>query len=961
MASEGPQIPEIAFLSNPRNVKLIVIAVVALFLVFAIGGSFIFFYLNVLEFGDVYVRPIYFEVIGGLVLSAIALFRIDILHRRSLTWWIMRLGIRLIREKGLVEQMPLDYLDFKQFKMGMASFIAWQFTKLIVGILFFGNLLFGMALLGMSKGWEANLGSLWGIFALPFQQIALDPTITQTTVIPMIPALMLVVTPLLGAFAIRLILLFGITEIARIVTPTPDEVTGERMNIGWRVPIVELIIGVALLWAMFNTFFISFIDFNTKYAIIGLGIAGTFFIVFSILDRKRLAFARLAQKRFTLQFAAIVIVALLIGSTMVVQSSIADARKIEYLGPYTTQEIAVNGFFAQLDEVEVVPYSFRTNPIDQSEINSEVDDNIELLEKVRLWDWSAAFAKLKPEIGLIPFVDFRDSDIIRFNGTLFWSASMKPILPSSVRADDAWFNEHLVYTHVPNGFLLLNGQKGTIVDSSEHFDQRRIYYGEGGLLEETWMAYPTDRVRSDELGGFTYDGGGGLTVPPPLSWFFDSNFFFAFRDTDVQLLRFRDVHDRMTLFFPFLANFLEGTRGRGDIDMIPVRDNSGNTFWLYPLIVELDGSRVPWSSGNKLMRLMGYSIIDIFTGEMRVLLLGDDFFTSLFETTYADVDELEILRETPDWLKDQLKYPEQLFFWRVSMFNFYHVEDAEIFINAREFFEIPQGLETFYIFAEPPGFEKPTYMGLLSLELRGSGGRNLAGYMTVGNEFEQFGDLRFYAVPLDSETKLLGPSAVVEALEKDSQFRQLRTLLREPRLGDNILYRVGSHDVYFIPIYTAGEGGVVAELAAVAAVGALFTGEISIGLSLSALTAEDAFRAYLADTTGLEAAPIEIVVETEEQKSKLEQVLDIFSTRNVTVVNVDAVNPNLTFLEGNLTFTSQADFSNIEGIIVQFIDERIDGETILMWVQDQRIFFGAVTSVNGVVELHFLVITFGQD
>ncbi|MFQ6010953.1 MAG: UPF0182 family protein [Nitrososphaerales archaeon] len=942
--------------------KLIVVAVVALFLVFAIGGQLVFFYLNLVEFGDVYIRPIYFEVIGGLVLSTIALFRIDLLHRRSLTWWIMRLVIRLIREKGLIDQIPLDYLDFKTFKMGVTGFIAWQFTKLFVGVLFFGNLLFGMALLGMSNGWEANLGSLWSIFKLPFLQIGLDPSLTQTTVIPMIPAIMLIVTPLLGAFAIRLILLFGITELVRVVTPTPEEITGERMNIGWRFPIIETIIAVALYWAMFNTFFISFIDFNTKWAIIGLGIGGTFFLIFALLDRKKLAFARLAQKRFTLQFAAIVIIALLIGSVMVVQNSIADARKIEYLGPYTTQEIAVNRFFAELDDVEVLPYQFRTTPILPSEITNEVATNQELLEKVRLWDWDAAFAKLKPEIGLIPFVDFRDSDILRFNGTLFWSASMKPILPSSVRADDAWFNEHLVYTHVPNGFLLLNGQEGVIVDSAEHFDQRRIYYGEGGLLEETWMAYPTDRVRSDELGGFEYDGEGGLTVPPPISWFFDSNFFFAFRDTDVQLLRFRDIHDRMTLLFPFLANFLEGTRGRGDIDMIPVRDDNGNTYWLYPLIVELDGNRVPWSSGNKLMRLVGYSIVDIFTGEMRILLLGDDFFTSLFEKTYDDVEELTIIRETPDWLQNQLKYPEQLFFWRVQMFNFYHVEDAEIFINARQFFEVPLDLETFYIFAEPPGFEKPTYLGLLSLELVGSEGRNLAGYMTIGNEFDQFGDLKFYAVPLESDTKLLGPSAVVEALEKDSQFRQLRTLLREPRLGDNILYRVGTHDVYFIPIYTAGAGGVVAELAAVAAVGALFTGEINIGLSVSpTLSAEQAFRSYLATTTGLDAPPIEIVTETEEQKSKLDQVFDLFAARNVTVINVDAVNPNLTFLEGNLTFNSQDDFSVVEETIFQFIEEHVKGEKVLMWVQDQEFFFGAVTNVDGVVELHYIAITFGQN
>ena len=65
------------------------------------------------------------------------------------------------------------------------------------------------------------------------------------------------------------------------------------------------------------------------------------------------------------------------------------------------------------------------------------------LDVIRVWDWEAAFAKLKPEIGLIPYVDFEDNDILRFNNTLYWTASMKPILPSSVSLDNRWYNEHL--------------------------------------------------------------------------------------------------------------------------------------------------------------------------------------------------------------------------------------------------------------------------------------------------------------------------------------------------------------------------------------------------------------------------------------------------------------------------------------------------------------------------------------
>ena len=80
----------------------------------------------------------------------------------------------------------------------------------------------------------------------------------------------------------------------------------------------------------------------------------------------------------------------------------------------------------------------------------------------------------------------------------------------------------------------------------------------------------------------------------------------------------------------------------------------------------------------------------------------------------------------PTWLEDQIRYPQELFNWRTEMYNIYHVTDVDIFIQANEFYEIPRGLDTYYIEAKPPGFEEPEFVGLLSLELRGSQGRNLS-------------------------------------------------------------------------------------------------------------------------------------------------------------------------------------------------------------------------------------------
>lgn len=153
---------------------------------------------------------------------------------------------------------------------------------------------------------------------------------------------------------------------------------------------------------------------------------------------------------------------------------------------------------------------------------------------------------------------------------------MKPILPSSVSLDNRWYNEHLVYTHVPNGFLTLEATDGQIVDSGEFFKQREIYYGEGGLFEQTWSAYPNSRDgNSAELGGVSYSGMGGLDVAPPLSWIFEPNFVLSFPGESVHIMRYKDVHDRMETLYPYFLYDLFGK----ELDSIPVTDGKIRIGW----------------------------------------------------------------------------------------------------------------------------------------------------------------------------------------------------------------------------------------------------------------------------------------------------------------------------------------------------------------------------------------------
>jgi len=945
--SETPPVPQ----EIPRRFIWLIVIVITLFLVWAAGSQLIWFWLNFIEFGELFIRPFYFEILGGLILATLALFRVDFKSRRSITWWFARLALRVLRTRAEIMTIPPEYLEFTYFKLTKVKFLLWQVTKVLIGMTVFSNIIFGMSIQAMLNGWESNILSIPQLFALPFTTPSLSMNFAEQSVIPLAPALTLLLTPILTVLGVRLIILIGLTQIVKVGTSIFLQSTEPGQPVNIPIATIEALISLALLWTGVNLFFPSYIDYNTKFIIGGVFSAGFLFAAFSYLDRSRRRRITLQTGRgILLRVVTILIIAIMAGSAVAVQNSIADARKVEWLGPYTTQEISVNRYLAQLDEINEVRYNFSISPVAPNQINQYVVNQSSLLSKIRLWDWDAAFAKLKPEIGLIPYVDFEDSDIIRFNNTLYWSASMKPVLPETIEEGNIWFNEHMFYTHVPNGFLLLEGRDGVIVDSSNFFSQREIYYGEGGLLADTWAAYPLGSGRSAEVPGEVfYNGEGGVDMPPPLSWIFDSTFIVSFPSDTIHSLRYRDVYDRMELLFPyFLYNF-----GGTPVDMYPVTDGE-NSYWLMPLIVGLDGGNIAWSTGNPLLRHVGYSLINTYDGSIELFITGDDFFSELFKITYSEYTNNDI----PSWLKSQMRYPEELFEWRISIFNDYHVTDPATFIVANQFYEIPVDLDTAFVIAKPPLFDEPEFLGVISFQLKGSPGKNLAGYAVLQNDFSNLGNIIFYEIPLEQEAlKLLGPSAVIEALSKDENYAERKTLLSSAggvREGDKILYRVGDHDVYVIPVYTAKAGGVITELGLVAVVGAYATGETFIGLGA---TPEEAFSEYLSQLGGIDAPQV-----TEPGAGdRIELIESIILNEGLAIIEPSMITPDIVFFEGNTTYKSEAQLENTQSLMVSFIENwgtEASGNRIVKWYDDNRINYGILVNVQGVVEMHYISIFF---
>jgi len=946
-ASNGPP-PD-----TGKVVRFAVGAIIGIIILALAGNQAVELMMNITEFDKIFTQPLYYSLISGIALAAIALVRVNIVQRSSILWFFLKIVINFIN-RSPNEEPTKSIPNFQEAKVSVPHFVIWQITKVLLFGAFFANIMFGFALMYVVDGNSLGIENVTTIFSLPFITPPDDPSFATEHVVPMIPALLVLVPPLLAAIGLRLILYIGLHSIIKVITTyIHDTIDGKPRYLNY-LSTIEAIIGIGVVWAGFNMFFTDVIDYNTRYAIAGTLIVGFAAIAFSIYDRIRAkVLTHMFKKDVYIRVITIIAIALIVGIAMSVNNSVADAKKIEYLGPYTAQQIGVNRHLAELDQITKSTHEVDIPVVNPNNIKNYIADNDDVLSKIRVWDWNAAFAKLKPEIGLIPYVDFEDNDILRFNDKLYWTASMKPVLPSSVSLENQWYNEHLVYTHVPEGFLTLEATDGQIVDSSELFNQRAIYYGEGGLLDETWSGYPVNRETSAELNSASYSGLGGVDVPPPLSWIFEANFMISYPGEAVHIMRYKDVTERMEVLYPY---FLYNLFGK-ELDSLPVTDGK-NTYWLVPLIVGFNTGDVPYTHGNPYLRLAGYALVDSYDGTIQLISHGDDFFAEMLASQYSDQ-----MIEPPEWLEEQIRYPDELFNWKTSMYNIYHVTDVETFIQANEFYEIPRGLETYFVQAKPPGFEETEFIGLLSLELRGSQGRNLAGFMVVENDMDNLGKMQFFEVPLDSETKFLGPTSVREALDRDPDFAQLKTLLRNPRIGDNILYQVGGHDIYFIPVYTAGAGGVVAQLGTIAAVGAAFTGDYYVGLGD---TQQEAFEAYLQKLSGIiptqsstNGGDGQISLVRDERITK---VMAIFEEKQLNVTVPTSIQIPLSFSEGKIVFYSESDLEDTTNLINEFLNEfaSVSGTRVFNWEKDDTLFFGTIKLVDGIPEMHYIEIQIGK-
>lgn len=1025
-----------------KIIRIAVFVIIGLIIFWVASSQSVNLFMNVVEFGNVFTKPLYYSIVSGLILCSIAAIRVDYRHRNSITWYGIHLLVNFLKRgdndssssssasssyysktASKRSRLPIRYPDFKMEKR---SFIIWQITKVVLFAPLFTNLIFGISAVFLLEGHDIGLGLLPNIFLVPFTNIPSDGSFAQQHVIPLIPVLTLIIPSLLSAIGIRIFLYIGVVGGISIASRYVADTSESKPKLLSYISIMEQILGVTLLWTGFTMFFSFNINYNTKYAILGTLIMGAFFIAYGFLDNRRSKIIVTPErKQIYTRLFTILAITIVTGSFMAINNTIADAKKIQWGGPYIAQEIAVNRYIAELDKVQTVNYSLAAPPslssssssLPPPSISAMVNGNNDALNNIRLWDQQAAQLKLKPQLGQKNDINFADTNIVRFNNTMYWAAPTAPNLPADVIPENIWYNEHFVYTHSGKGVLMMEANTGNVIDSSKFFKQKNIYYGDSGptgIFNQAWSAFPAGRTLSDEIEGAFYTGAGGVHVAPPVSWVFEPKFMLSYTDSTMHVMRYKDIFDRMKAMYPyFVYDFTQGTSQANinirNVGVVPVTDGK-NTYWLMPLIVFLDTSHVPWSSGD-MLRLVGFALIDAYNGSVKIIRNtasgSNDPFSQIFFEQYAGNNggDGTVLTKTPEWLSKQLVYPEEMFLWKVNRFNQYHVTDPKTFIEAQQFYKAPDQVSTNYIITKPPGFDKPQFVGMQSVQLSNSPANNLVGYMVVQNNLENFGKMIFYSVPLDSATKLLGPGTARDALEKDPAYVKEKGLLRNTRVGDSLLYRIGNQEVYFIPVYTAStSGGGVIQLGTIAAVGASVTGNPYVGLGD---TPQLAFENYLLKAAGLgplnqtsggtttvangtlSAAPSNANATTKQQQQANETLVlhrtdrilgleKIFVSAGLTVLKPTAVSAPLSFKEADVTYLAASQIDFVKSAITKFLQEFSStgpggsssaspsaatptAPRIFEWQSsDSKVVnFGILKVVNGIVENHYISIHVG--
>ncbi len=180
-----------------KYLRIGIAALIGIIAFLLVGNQAVVLFMNVEEFAEIFTTPLYFALMSAILLSGIALIRVNIVKRHSIFWYSLStiIGFMGRNPNGSASEAIASFHDYK---LSGPHFVIWQFTKVVLFGAFFANIMFGFAAMYVIDGNDLGVENISAIFSLPFVTPPTDHSYATEKVIPMIPSLLVLVPPILG-------------------------------------------------------------------------------------------------------------------------------------------------------------------------------------------------------------------------------------------------------------------------------------------------------------------------------------------------------------------------------------------------------------------------------------------------------------------------------------------------------------------------------------------------------------------------------------------------------------------------------------------------------------------------------------------------------------------------------------------------------------------------------------------
>jgi len=475
---------------------------------------------------------------------------------------------------------------------------------------------------------------------------------------------------------------------------------------------------------------------------------------------------------------------------------------------------------------------------------SDIINNRSTIKNVRLWDREPLLDTFGQLQEIRTYYDFTsiDNDRYNLNGDYRQVLLSPRELNSASLPQRTFINERLTFTHgfgltlspvnevTPEGLPVLFLKDLPPASSIESLKVSRpeIYYGE---LASDWVVVATKAKEFNYPSGeknvfVNYEGEGGVKIK---SIFRKALFALRFRSlkillsdditNDSRIMYYRNIEERVRRVLPFLSL---------DNDPYMVVTKEGELKWIYDAYTTSD--RYPYAERMKdafssfpgknlnYIRNSVKIVIDAYDGKMTFYIADE---SDPIIKTHAKIfkDSFLPLEQMDEDLRAHIRYPEDLFIYQTALYTVYHMDEAQIFYNKEDQWQIPviaSGGQADpmmrHMIMKLPGEEKEEFILMIPFTPRGKD--NLSAWMVARNDGEFYGQLVVYRFP--KQKLVFGPKQITNRINQDTDISQQISLWdqrgSEVIRGSLLVIPIEESLIYVQPIYLRAEGGRIPEL-----------------------------------------------------------------------------------------------------------------------------------------------------